>query len=76
MKTQKKALYLENFLLISLVQTFFIIQKRDDNGELIKFGHYMLPRRETLLSQPKDEKVILWVTMLLFAQKQMIGSCV
>ena len=39
--------------------------------------YYVLRRRATLLSQSENEKVfILWVTILLFAQKQMIGSCV
>ena len=50
-------------------------EERDDKGELIKAGHYVLLRRATLLSQPENEKVILWMTMLLFAQKQLIGSC-
>ena len=49
MKTQIKALYLENFLLIALAP--------DDKGELIKAGHYVLLRRATLLSQPENEKV-------------------
>ena len=39
-------------------------------------GHYVLLRRATLLSQPENENFILVVTMLLFAQKQMIDSCV
>ena len=32
-------------------------EERDDKGELIKAGHYVLLRRATLLSQPEDEKV-------------------
>ena len=32
-------------------------EKRDDKGELIKAGHYVLLRRATLLSQPENEKV-------------------
>ena len=40
-----------------------------------KSGQYSLLRRATLLSQPEMERFILWVTMLLFAQKQLIGSC-
>ena len=47
----------------------------DDKRELIKAGHYVLLRRATLLSQPENERFILWVTKLLFAQKQLIGSC-
>ena len=50
-------------------------EERDDKGELIKARHYVLLRRATLLSQPEPERFILWVTMLLFAQKQLIGSC-
>ena len=51
-------------------------EKRDDKGKLIKAGHYVLLRRATLFNQPENEKVYSWVTMLQFAQKQMIGSCV
>ena len=36
----------------------------------------MLLRRATLLNQPENVSFILWVTMLLFAQKQLIGLCV
>ena len=32
-------------------------EKRDDKGEPIKAGHYVLLRRATLLSQPENEKV-------------------
>ena len=32
-------------------------EERDDRGELIKAGHYVLLRRATLLSQPENEKV-------------------
>ena len=32
-------------------------EERDDKGELIKAGHYVLLRRATLLSQPENEKV-------------------
>ena len=46
-------------------------EERDDKGELIKAGYYVLLRRATLLSQPENEKVYS-----LGAQKQMIGSCV
>ena len=49
--------------------------EHDDKRELVKAGHYSLLRRATLLSQPEMERFILWVTMLLFAQKQLIGSC-
>ena len=32
-------------------------EERDDKGELIKAGHYMLLKRATLLGQPENEKV-------------------
>ena len=32
-------------------------EKRDDKGELIKAGHYVLLRRTPLLSQPENERV-------------------
>ena len=32
-------------------------EERDDKGELIKAGHYVLLRRATLLTQPENEKV-------------------
>ena len=32
-------------------------EERDDKGELIKAGHYMLFGRAALLSQPEDDKV-------------------
>ena len=32
-------------------------EEREDKGELIKAGHYVLLRRATLLSQPENEKV-------------------
>ena len=32
-------------------------EERDDKGELIKAGHYVLLRRATLLNQPENEKV-------------------
>ena len=51
------------FLLIALAQTFFIIQK---NVTTLQHCRVNL----------KMKRSILWVTMLLFAQKQMIGSCV
>ena len=32
-------------------------KERDDKGELIKAGHYVLLRRATLLTKPENEKV-------------------
>ena len=36
---------------------FYYPEEREDKGELIKVGHYVLLRRTTLLSQPENEKV-------------------
>ena len=58
------------------IEILYYPDKHDDKGKLIKAGYYVLLRRATLLSQPKSERFILWMTMLLFSQKQMIGSCV
>ena len=58
MKTQTKAPYLEDFLLIHPgTDILFYPEEREDKGELIKAGHYVLLRRATLLSQPENEKV-------------------
>ena len=54
------------------IDILYYPEECDDKGKLIKSGHYVLLRRATLFSQPEIEKV----TMLLFAQKQIIGSCV
>ena len=39
------------------VDILYYPEERDDKGELIKAGHYVLLRRATLLSQPENEKV-------------------
>ena len=57
----------------SSIDILYYPEECDDKGELIKAGHYVLFRRATLLSQPENEKVD---SMLLLAQKRMIGSCV
>ena len=58
MKTQTKALYLENFLLNrSSIDSLYYPKERDDKGEPIKAGHDVLLRRAALLSQPENEKV-------------------
>ena len=38
------------------IDILYYAEERDDKGELIKAGHYMLLRRATLLSQPENEK--------------------
>ena len=39
------------------IDILYYPEKRDDKGELIKAGHYVLLRIATLLSQPENEKV-------------------
>ena len=39
------------------IDILYYPEKRDDKGELIKAGHYVLLRRAILLSQPENEKV-------------------
>ena len=51
-------LYLENFYADRPgTDIFYYPEERDDKGELIKNGHYVLLKRPTLLSQPENEKV-------------------
>ena len=57
------------------VDILYYPEERDDKGELIKVGHYVLYLGELHCRvNLKMKRFILWVTMLLFAQKQMIGS--
>ena len=39
------------------IDNLYYPEERDDKGEPIKAGHYVLLRRATLLSQPENEKV-------------------
>ena len=39
------------------IDILYYPEERDDKGELIKAGHYVLLRRAPLLSQPENEKV-------------------
>ena len=39
------------------IDILYYPEERDDKGELIKAGHYVLLGRATLLSQPENEKV-------------------
>ena len=39
------------------IDILYYPEERDDKGELIKAGHYVLLRRATLLRQPENEKV-------------------
>ena len=38
------------------IDILYYPEERDDKGELIKAGHYVLLRRASLLSQPENEK--------------------
>ena len=65
--SEKGTVFGEFFTYRPAIDILYYPEEREDKGELIKAGHYVLFRRATLLSQPENEKVILWVTMLLFA---------
>ena len=39
------------------IDIIYYQEERDDKGELIKAGYYVLLRRATLLSQPENDKV-------------------
>ena len=39
------------------IDSLYYPEERDDKGELIKAGHYVLLRRTTLLNQPENGKV-------------------
>ena len=56
-ESQTKALYLRSFTDCPGIDILYYPEERDDKGELIKAGHYVLLRRATLLSQPENEKV-------------------
>ena len=54
-ETQTKSTVFGEVLLIAQAWTFFISpEERDDKGELIKAGHYVLLRTATLLSLPEN----------------------
>ena len=57
------------------IDILYYLEERDDKEELIKAGHYVLLKRATLLSLPENEKFYS-LGENMFAQKQMIGSCV
>ena len=58
MKTQTKGtVFGEFFTDRPSIDILYYPEERDDKGELIKAGYYVLLRRATLLSQPKNEKV-------------------
>ena len=56
-ETQTKALYWRTFTDCPSIEILYYPEERDDKGELITAGHYVLLKRATLLSQPENEKV-------------------
>ena len=57
-ETQTKALYIwRSFTDCPSIDILYQFKERDDKGELIKAGHYVLLRRATLSSQPENEQV-------------------
>ena len=57
------------------IDILYYPEERDDKGELIKAGHYVLLRRATLLSQPENEKVYSLGDYVTVCSEQLIGSC-
>ena len=74
--SDKSTVFGEFFTYRPGIDILYYPEEREDKGELIKAGHYVLLRKATLLVNLKMKRFILWVTMLLFVQKKMIGSFV
>ena len=55
--SDKGTIFEEFFTYRPSLDILYYPEERDDKGELIKAGHYVLLRRATLLSQPENEKV-------------------
>ena len=55
--SDKGTVFGEFFTDLPIVYILYYPEERDDKGELIQAGYYMLLRRAALLSQPEDEKV-------------------
>ena len=55
--SDKGTVFGEVFTDRSCTDILYYPEERDDKGELIKAGNYVLLRRTTLLSQPENEKV-------------------
>ena len=55
--SDKGTVFGEYFTDCRSIDILYYPEERDDKGELIKAGHYVLLRRATLLSQPENEKV-------------------
>ena len=57
MRLRQRHCIWRNFTDCPSIDILYYPEERDDKGELIKAGHYVLLRRATLLSQPENEKV-------------------
>ena len=55
--SDKGTVFGEYFTYRPSIYILYYPEERDDKGELIKAGHYVLLRRATLLNQPENEKV-------------------
>ena len=57
MRLRQRHCIWRNFTDCPSIDILYYPEERDNKGELIKAGHYVLLRRATLLSQPENEKV-------------------
>ena len=57
MRVRQRHCNWRSFTNCSSIDILYYPEERDDKGELIKAGHYLLVRRATLWSQPENEKV-------------------
>ena len=55
--SDKGTIFGEFFTYRPSIDILYYPEERNDRGDLIKAGHYVLLRRATLLSQPENEKV-------------------
>ena len=55
--SDKSTVFGEFFTHRPIIYILYYPEERDDKGELIKAGHYVLLRRVTLLSQSENEKI-------------------
>ena len=55
--SEKGTVFGEFFTDPPCIDILYYPEERDDNGDLIKAGHYVLLRRATLLDEPEKEKV-------------------
>ena len=57
MRLRQRHCIWRSFTDCSSIYILYYLEEREDKGELIKAGHYVLLRRATPLSQPENEKV-------------------